>query len=81
LLNAGLTAPVSGFRSIHLHIIQWFEGEIRQAARVLFDYVAACMSDEETNTVIEQWQHHRKAIVAKLFTTSQATSALSSAFC
>jgi hypothetical protein len=63
LLNAGLTALVSGFCSSHLHVVQWFEGEIRQAARVLFDYVAACMSDEETNTVAEQWQHHRKATV------------------
>jgi len=38
-----------------------FKDEIRQAARILFDYTAACLSDEETNAIVEKWQHHRKA--------------------
>lgn len=39
---------------------RWFDGsnEIRQAARFLFDYVAAHLSDEETSAITDEWQHH-----------------------
>jgi hypothetical protein len=41
-------------------VLTYFEDEIRQAARFLFDYAAACLSDEETSAITEQWQHHRE---------------------
>ncbi|KAF9468708.1 hypothetical protein BDZ94DRAFT_1304460 [Collybia nuda] len=39
---------------------RWFDGsnEVRQAARTLFDYAVACLTDEEANAIAEQWQHH-----------------------
>jgi hypothetical protein len=41
-----------------------FEDEVRQAARFLFDYAAACISDDETTAITDQWQHHREQIVS-----------------
>ncbi|ESK95707.1 hypothetical protein Moror_12521 [Moniliophthora roreri MCA 2997] len=37
----------------------WFDGsnEIRQAARLLFDASAVRLSDDETNAIVESWQH------------------------
>ncbi|KAG6814949.1 hypothetical protein H0H93_011569, partial [Arthromyces matolae] len=39
---------------------RWFDGssDIRRSARSLFDYAIACISDEDSNEVIEHWQHH-----------------------
>ncbi|KAJ7465077.1 hypothetical protein FB451DRAFT_1262556 [Mycena latifolia] len=39
---------------------RWFDSsnELRQAARILFDASVARLSDEETNTIAEHWQHH-----------------------
>ncbi|KAF9265238.1 WD40 repeat-like protein [Marasmius fiardii PR-910] len=37
----------------------WLDGsnEVRQAARILFDATAAGMTDDETNTMVDAWQH------------------------
>ncbi|KAJ7281956.1 hypothetical protein C8J57DRAFT_1298981 [Mycena rebaudengoi] len=39
---------------------RWFDSsnEMRQAARTLFDATVAHLSDDETNSLAEHWQHH-----------------------
>lgn len=36
--------------------------EVSRAARTLFDYTLACLSDEESLAIFEHWQHHRELL-------------------
>lgn len=43
--------------------------EIRSAARTLFDAGVADLSIEETISLVERWQHHRKCKFLQYLTT------------
>jgi hypothetical protein len=42
----------------------YFTGELRLAARTLFDAGVAGLTDGETISLVERWQHSRKRFVA-----------------
>jgi hypothetical protein len=56
--------PLTSF--IFLVAVFCFTGELRLAARTLFDAGVAGLTDEETISLVDRWQHSRKRFVALL---------------
>lgn len=42
----------------------YFTGELRLAARTLFDAGVASLMDEETTSLVDRWQHSRKVLLS-----------------
>jgi hypothetical protein len=55
--SALFTSPVAGV---------CFTGELRLAARTLFDAGVAGLTDEEKISLVDKWQHSRKRFITML---------------
>ncbi|KAE9411158.1 hypothetical protein BT96DRAFT_982933 [Gymnopus androsaceus JB14] len=56
-----LSGDVSAARALAivaiLRALSVFEGELRHSARMLFDAAVVRLSDEDTNAIVDEWQH------------------------